>query len=219
MADQNLYAALKHMVRQDGDYATSQNGVGFNKLDTQFGHSLAGSLDKHGALTPKQAKACSMMLRRYARTQLSGYDLSYKNLPTREPKAKAPKARHENQKLRKGEALISRENGRMVLKFGYDKHTIARVKEIKGRRWDAERKVWTVPFSAETKHQVEQIFDAPDFDDEIVAEVNANDEELAEAIKTITPLLSDDAKQVVLHMLARHGYEVAHNAALAWKGN
>ena len=58
-----LLRALKLIVNMDEDMAMRQNGVGFNKLDTGFGHIL-GKLD---SLTEKQARIAHRILRKYKR--------------------------------------------------------------------------------------------------------------------------------------------------------
>ena len=57
----DIHEQLKRLAGRDIDYARSQNGVGFNKLDTEIGHQLA----ERGFLTPKQAALGKMLLAKY----------------------------------------------------------------------------------------------------------------------------------------------------------
>jgi hypothetical protein len=50
----------------DTDYARTKNAMGFNKMDSEIGHSLAG----RSALTPKQAALGKRIVLKYRR-QLS----------------------------------------------------------------------------------------------------------------------------------------------------
>ena len=60
-----LVEALKLMCSTDGDMARELNGVGFNKLDTGFGHSLNNAVVRYGGLTDKQVNAGAKMMRKY----------------------------------------------------------------------------------------------------------------------------------------------------------
>lgn len=56
-----IHRCLKMLAGNDTDYASVINGVGFNKLDGAFGHSLADAQ----SLSPKQAVAGSRLVRKY----------------------------------------------------------------------------------------------------------------------------------------------------------
>jgi SWI/SNF-related matrix-associated actin-dependent regulator 1 of chromatin subfamily A len=58
-----VHDALRILAGLDADFARERNGVGFNGLDTGFGHSLA----EMGSLTAKQASAGKRMIRKYHR--------------------------------------------------------------------------------------------------------------------------------------------------------
>ena len=49
----------------DGDYAAVRNDVGFNRMDGDFGHSLAEQLQGRGVLSEKQWKAAAKLLWKY----------------------------------------------------------------------------------------------------------------------------------------------------------
>jgi SNF2 family DNA or RNA helicase len=62
-----IHSKLKILAAMDGDYANSINGVGFNKIDTNIGHSLADCT----TLTAKQAVLGKRIVHKYRR-QLEG---------------------------------------------------------------------------------------------------------------------------------------------------
>lgn len=59
--------AILFLADSDPDRAQLDNLVGFNKLDNEFGHSLASSLRKYGILSNKQWAAAVKMAYRYHR--------------------------------------------------------------------------------------------------------------------------------------------------------
>ena len=60
------FEALQTLAGHDSDFASMRNGVGFNKLDGDFGHSLAEQARTRG-LTPKQWAAAVRLCRKYTR--------------------------------------------------------------------------------------------------------------------------------------------------------
>lgn len=56
-----ILEALKILNNNDMDYAIQNNGIGFNKIDTEFGHSLANKT----TLTEKQIIAAYKLIRKY----------------------------------------------------------------------------------------------------------------------------------------------------------
>ena len=57
-----IKSALRFLAGDDLDHATIQNGVGFNKFDGKFGHTLA---TQSYPLTQRQAAAALKMLQKY----------------------------------------------------------------------------------------------------------------------------------------------------------
>lgn len=64
-----IHEKLRYLAAYDQDRALHRNGVGFNGVDSNIGHSLANS----HALTPKQAVLGEKILKKYHR-QLEGFD-------------------------------------------------------------------------------------------------------------------------------------------------
>jgi len=52
------------------DGAREINGVGFNKMDSEFGRSLANFIESKGFLSPKQYMYARNLLNKYRKTQL-----------------------------------------------------------------------------------------------------------------------------------------------------
>ena len=61
-----VHEALKLLAALDTDYASRQNGMGFNKMHGEIGHSLAQA----PRLSPRQAAAGKKIVLRYKNTQL-----------------------------------------------------------------------------------------------------------------------------------------------------
>ena len=58
---------LIHVASMDPDGAQALNGVGFSKVDVEFGHSLADRLRSRGTATPKQWRWVLKLARKYRR--------------------------------------------------------------------------------------------------------------------------------------------------------
>lgn len=57
----SIHAALRTLAGMDADWASDLNGIGFNKIDTALGHSLA----ERASLTPKQAALGLKLCKKY----------------------------------------------------------------------------------------------------------------------------------------------------------
>ena len=75
MKYQQIQEALISLASVDMDYAQERNGVGFNGVDSSFGHNLAEAEN----LTFNQASAAYKMLRKY-KNQLSEYSIDYSSI-------------------------------------------------------------------------------------------------------------------------------------------
>lgn len=215
----NIYDALKYMLVQDSDYATEENAVGFNKMDTVFAHKLGNDLTQHGKLTPKQAKALSKLLRKYNKTQLqSRFDLGYKEVPTRQPAAKG--ARHEAQQVRSPNMIFKTINdkGELVIavEFAYDISLVRKAKSVKGRWWNPDMKRNEYPYSPATYERLVETFEGFDVDDEVAQEFVPKLQEQQASIDELTTGLSTDAQRVVAHFAKVAGSEVAALVASIW---
>ncbi len=123
--------------RCDGAHAV--DGAGFNKLDANFGKSLAR---QEGPLTQKQTDSALRMLRKY-RKQLGNGGIDFEALKTRTEKAQRERLRT----TRNYRGIVTLEGERFVLSFPYDPNLVEAVRSVPDRRWDSTRKVNTVPIS------------------------------------------------------------------------
>lgn len=142
-----IEAALLALSDRDQDYASVQNGVGFNGRDTGFGNSLADRIRAGRPLTTKQGLAAYRMLRTY-RQQLAAYGINYDAIqPPSERPAERPAERPEHAaKAVTGTVTIHGDRG-VLEATGYDGAIVAWVKTIPGRRYDGTTKVWSFPVS------------------------------------------------------------------------
>ena len=62
------------------DYARMQDGEGFNRFDTDFGHKLAGIAEAGLEWSPKQTRAAWKMVRKY-REQLGNAGIDFDAIP------------------------------------------------------------------------------------------------------------------------------------------
>jgi len=119
------------------DGALSQDGQGFNRNDTEFGHKLAALQ----AWSPKQANAAYWMIRKY-RTQLSGAGMDYDAIPKPEVPRNGAVPTQQASSYRQ---VVMTEDGRFALRFSYDADLIIRLKShFPFRFWDAGAKRWVV---------------------------------------------------------------------------
>lgn len=158
------------------DGANSQDGCGFNKIDSGFGKSLA----KQGHWTDNQAKAAEKMLRKY-RGQLAGagFNVEWLFNPKPEEKkgsspkpAKNPSPEIEGKPIQLKTAVM---NGTEIkIEFPFDWKTLDVVKSIPGRKFQNKKgtKYWTAPISTEAI----EILMANDFqvDEELISIMKSN---------------------------------------------
>jgi SNF2 family DNA or RNA helicase len=125
-----VHEALKYLAGCC-DYASSEDGRGYNKNDAEFGHSLA----ERQNLSYGQATAALRMLGKYI-GQLSRAGIV---LPETIPAPAAPAV---------SQGLISVREGTLVIKFPQIPSQQDRdfIKEIKGWRYNPSDYTWSVPF-------------------------------------------------------------------------
>ena len=75
-----MIKVLKQLSDLDWDGARIQNGIGFNKMDSNFGASLAGQVARTGSLSSRQVRAALRMVRKYKNQYSSElYSAMYKD--------------------------------------------------------------------------------------------------------------------------------------------
>lgn len=133
--------------------ASTWDGAGFSKMDTNFGHSLAMRAKGDRAWTEKQAQAALKLINKYRR-QIGGDAFikewlrqpTFAQQPLGTPAPLAGKAAHADRKLVSEDQVA-------VFTFSFDRELVNAIKGIRGEHkgnkfwasWDADRKCWTVP--------------------------------------------------------------------------
>jgi hypothetical protein len=127
--------------------AASHDAMGFSKLDTSFGHSLAERARSGRAWTPKQAAAALKLITKYGK-QLGGKDVisAWMQAPNF---ANLPVAPVEKQPLRS----LTSQDQLAVFRFSYSEEIVRELKTLRGdwrgqawrASWNPEARVWMVP--------------------------------------------------------------------------
>lgn len=146
--------ALEALAARDGDYAQSQNAIGFAASDSDFGHKL---VEQEWPWTPRQCAAIYRLLRRYANTQLPELGFDFSTFPeppvVDERPADAPRTPRGPKPIRTVVKAVATLDGDAVL-FNWDRYDdeadarMNAVKSLPGRKWLPERKHWWVPLTA-----------------------------------------------------------------------
>lgn len=136
-------ACLYLSARCDG--AMSEDGQGFNKNDANFGHSLAEH--PFQKWSQNQAHWAQKMLKKYrAQLERGGIDLS--GLPEIE-KPENPQLRAVPHRESHPSGVSFTPRGVIQFQFPYDPEAVKQIREISGRRWNAEKLCWTAPQTME----------------------------------------------------------------------
>ena len=144
MTENLLHRAVLLLAGQcDGAY--SRDDVGYNRMDSDFGHKLAQT--PFESWTPGQKRGAWKMLRKY-RGQLATYGkIDYDAIP--EPPA-APK-QIERPVIHPVETAktVTLTPTAAEIRFPYDPGLVEAVKEIPGRKWEKDIRIWTVPLTTD----------------------------------------------------------------------
>lgn len=119
------------------DRAYNQDGAGFNRFDSEFGHQLAEIPEENWS--PKMKMAAWKMLGKY-RKQLAGYGIVYEDIPVPIMEAPADKP--------KAVKRIELDGDEFIVRFPYDPALVDQVRGIEGRWWNAQQRYWGVPLAS-----------------------------------------------------------------------
>ena len=153
------------------DGASTEDGLGFNKIDSFFGKSLASK----DSWSPKQQRAAWRMIAKY-KGQLTNYGIDYSEIP--EPPVPAEPEKNRSMCLTSsGDAIM--------VSFEYNPELVANIKELPKhvRQYDPATKVWTVTPTLEIIDQLPHYaihyeFDVEDGVYEIMSDVIEQHKEL-----------------------------------------
>jgi SNF2 family DNA or RNA helicase len=155
--DNRLESAILYLSRQC-DGTRKEDGRGFNKVDTEFGHWLAQRIAK-GSLLKHQAKAGLKMIQKYQKTQLepAGYTL---------PDWKAIEAQYPDKfesKEEKSPYRIEILENKIAVYAPYDAtgRFQKKAKAIEGYRFDSSDKSWRYPLAKVI--EVIEAFPSPEY--------------------------------------------------------
>lgn len=174
IVDPNCETSAERMIMQLAgmcDGANQQDGMGFSKYDSEFGHWLGNLANQGVAWKHKHAMAALKLINKYRR-QLGGIDYIENWLKTpvfnREPIGDAQASSASSKPNRN---LSSLEN-LAVFSFGYDVNIINSIKtqcrgEYKGKKYWAsfanDTKTWQVPVNEKSIASILKIARAFDF--------------------------------------------------------
>ncbi len=125
------------------NYASTQDGSGFNKFDAELGHKLAELPEDRWS--PRQKYAAYRMLSKY-RAQLSRMGISYQAIP--EPPAAMglpPEAPRPAAPAPSPSRTIETDGERFLVRFAYDPDLVHAIHGVPSAKWNAKEKMWTIP--------------------------------------------------------------------------
>lgn len=206
-----LAEAVRALAGFDTDGATVRNDVGFNKLDTGFGRSMATiPMDRWSY---RQANAVYQMLRKYRRQLEQHWSIDYDSLVQPDPERWGVAT----QVARVVDIQPTDEGGSIfVLTFGRDPALLAVLKEIPGLRWDKEGSSahmsrWTCKAAADAAEVIADIVPTRDF--LITAAASARITQLThgfkEALSASSAGSSDPIASITLGDIVPYGYQWA----------
>jgi SWI/SNF-related matrix-associated actin-dependent regulator 1 of chromatin subfamily A len=137
------------------DGACLQDGQGFSKPDTFFGHRLADLSE----WTAAQRNAAWLMARKY-KGQLAEAGIDFDSIPEPPP----PPTAEEKDKVEKNKITSRRiriDGEKFVIEFPYSADVVGEIKKIPGRKWakDLPGKPWTAPITFGTAENVISLVD------------------------------------------------------------
>jgi SWI/SNF-related matrix-associated actin-dependent regulator 1 of chromatin subfamily A len=152
--------ALLCMRSVNLDHASQLNGVGFNKLDSEFGNSLAEKVQQYGGLTFKQRFFAYKTLRKYRGQLLREFGISFDMIP--EPVEEEPSAKP----TVKG--IVWLHGTDLVFDSPYNTKLVNALRVLPTRRWEQNGKpesrlkqkgVWLVPLTIDNIPMVRKLIE------------------------------------------------------------
>jgi len=139
MAENRLLKEAIDFLAARCDGATSKDHQGFNGGDAYMGHILAQK--PYENWSPKMRYIAYKMLKKY-RSQLSEGGIDFSQIPAQE-KPSEKKAISTQTAIKK--KIVEIEGHEFVFSFPYDPMLVDAIKQLPGRKWDGQKKVWRVP--------------------------------------------------------------------------
>lgn len=145
------------------NHASTWDGAGFSKMDTQFGHSLAEKAQQGRAWTEKQATCALKLINKYRR-QIGG-EAFINSWMQRPVFAMMPLSDADRKQKSVGERKLTSADKMAIFQFPYDAQLVAAVKAIRGEHkgakfwaaWDSALKRWQVQVNESSIQQIMQL--------------------------------------------------------------
>lgn len=133
------------------DGASTNDSLGYSKMDTNFGHSLAERAQGGRAWTAKQAQGALKLINKYRR-QIGG-EAVIKSWLERPVFAMMPITDEQRKQAATQDRKLVSEDKLAVFRFSYAPELVAAIKGIRGEHkgakfwasWDGSAKCWRVP--------------------------------------------------------------------------
>jgi SWI/SNF-related matrix-associated actin-dependent regulator 1 of chromatin subfamily A len=122
------------------DGAAMEDGAGFNKYDTDFGHALAVEPPDRWSL--RKRRSAWVMLKKY-RKQLQRYGIAYEQIP--EPILETPTQTISTMRPQFRRVVLRPTEKLFAIMFPYDANLVTAVKRIPGARFEGSTKAWLIP--------------------------------------------------------------------------
>lgn len=159
-----LSEAICAIAGLDSDRAQEQNNVGFSKIDSGMGHSLARTPPESWSL--RETVIAWRIAKRYANTQLPMLGIDVSGIP--EPELPKSIFADRNPTKAVGPSRVTIVEGApvptMAISWPYEDPDFERkkyaVKEIPGRRWESVLRVWTVPVTEDSMNRISELYAA-----------------------------------------------------------
>jgi len=146
------------------DYAIKADGMGFSGSDAPLGHALAA---KAGGvpLTTRETRAALQLVIKYQK-QLKAWNCSIDIEQIKQTimklNRKVGSDHQETRRLRrrdivKGTISVEKQKDVIILKTDYNDDLLEIVRTMIGRRWNSDRKIWTVKLCSENAMAAEEL--------------------------------------------------------------
>jgi SWI/SNF-related matrix-associated actin-dependent regulator 1 of chromatin subfamily A len=139
---------LYHRQEEDEKYmqtTSHQNGAGFNMIDADILTSIAEWYKDKGFLTERQMSFIKPKLHKYAKQLMHAEVAPRPNGKRPVPPVAVPQASAASSQS--PTKFVTLEGNTLLVSFPYNPQTVADVKNLPGRRWCPDRKLWTLPQS------------------------------------------------------------------------
>ena len=160
MIEQIVKNSIRELARRC-DFASSLDGQGFNKLDANFGHSLAG---QQNWSSKQLSKACELVIKYHG--QLPDVDIEKVKLLYKSLGNKIEKEMESKEKSISVNLMTDKNgNNKIAVQMPKVYDYINKIKTLEGRRWNPTYLRWELPM--QNLNRLKQIFPNASYSDGI----------------------------------------------------